>query len=480
MKKLLLNLLAIMFACTSVKGTSITADTTLPCVSAYEPNNTDETAAPIPPNTNIQGAMYPSGDYDVYVINATANAQLHITLQNPAANTYLGIYNPDSGEYDWSPNSGVVDDALDFHTIGGKCYIYVGAYGEPSETCYTLNVGLTYPSLCPDTFEYNDVLDSAKTIAIGQTVAGRISDHIDRDYFRFTVDTTSTISAYMSNVVSEDLQFDLLNANGIRLRSGIYDATNKTKHIFHYGVPAGTYYLETSSQGFAISDECYQLTVSTQPSQECADWYEPNNNDLEAPEISVNTDYISKLQDQDFYLFFVPPGTYYFEVRADGLWPDCRVHVTDYWLNGVGFDHVGYNEDYGSVEVFNGGGEYYIVEVDPYTGGPSSDKCYKLRINVPGALAARTGAPTTKNDAITPVKLYPVPTTGKVFMEINTKGEKEKYITVSDLSGRVLFSQKYGVTDGLNKLEVTLPSTLINGVYIISDGKQSKKILVRR
>jgi len=477
MKKLLLNLLAIVLACTSLKAASNAADTTLPCISAYEPNNTDETAALIPTNTDIQGAIFPSGDNDIYQIDAPANSQIHITLHNPAANTYLGIYNNDTGEYDWALDTGV-DVVLNFNTLGGKCYIFVGPYGEPSESCYTLNVGLATPPLCPDTFEYNDVMDSAKTIAIGQTVAGRISDYVDRDFFKFTIDTPSTISAYMTNVGSEYFQFDLKNANGILLRSGVYDATNKTKHISQYGLSAGTYYLETSSQGF-INPECYQLTVNTQPSQECADWYEPNNNDLEAPEISINTDYISKLQDQDFYIFFVPSGTNYFEVRVDGLWPNCRVHLTDLYLVGVGFDHVEYNEDYGSVRVFNGGGEYYIVEVDPYTGGTSSDKCYKLRINVPGA-AARTTAPITKNELITPVKLYPVPTTGKVFMEINTKGEKEKYITISDLSGRIIFNQKYGVADGLNKLEITLPSTLANGVYILSDGKQSKKILVRR
>lgn len=455
------------------------SDTTLPCVSAYEPNNTDETAALIPTNTDIQGAIFPSGDNDTYQINAPANSQIHITQHNPAANTYLGIYNYDTGEYDWALDPGV-DVVLNFNTIGGKCYIFVGAYGEPSESCYTLNVGLATPPLCPDTFEYNDVLDSAKTIVIGQTVAGRISDYADRDFFKFTVDTPSTISAYMTNVVSEYFQFDLKNANGILLRSGVYDATNKTKHIFQYGLSAGTYYLETSSQGFAINPECYQLTVNTQPSQECADWYEPNNNDLEAPEISLNTDYISKLQDQDFYMFFVPSGTYYFEVRVDGLWPNCRVSLTDLYLAGVGFDHVEYNEDYGSVEVFNGGGEYYIVEIDPYTGGTSSDKCYKLRINVPGATTTRKQALTTKNGLIQPVKLYPVPTTGKMLMEVTTTGEREKRISISDLSGRILFSQKYGVTDGLNKLEITLPSTLANGVYIISDGKQSRKILLRR
>lgn len=139
-----------------------------------------------------------------------------------------------------------------------------------------------------------------------------------------------------------------------------------------------------------------------------------------------------------------------------------------------------YNEDYASVRAFDGEEQYYIVQVSPYTGGTSSSKCYKLRIDVPGATAARTAVLTNKNDLIQPVKLYPVPTTGKVLMEVTTKGEREKHIIVSDLSGRVLFNQKYGVTDGLNKLKVTLPSTLPSGVYIISDGKQSRKILLRR
>lgn len=477
MKKILLHLLVIVFACTSLRAASITADTTLPCVTTYEPNNTQETAVLIPLNTDIQAALYPSGDYDVYEINATTYAQLHITLHNPAANSMLSLYDSNFVEVIWHENPGVVDDSIDFITPGGKYYVCISTVGEPSKTCYTLNVRLTYPPLCPDTFEYNDILDSAKIITVGQPVAGRISDLVDRDYFKFTIDTPSNIFIYMNNVPLEDQQFDLLGANGIGLKSGIYDAANNSKHIFHYGAPAGTYYLATSSNGFAFNNECYQITVNTQPSQECADWYEPNNNDLEAPEIPVNTDIISKLLDRDFYLFLKPTGSSYFEVRADGLWENCALVVTDYYLQDVEFDHVGYNEDYASAEVFDAQTDYYIVEVRPSTHGPSNN-CYKLRINVQGA-TARTGAPSNPAESNPPVKLYPVPTTGKVFMEITTTGENKKNITVSDLSGRVLFSQKYGVVDGLNKLEVTLPSSLPNGVYIISDGKQSRKILVR-
>lgn len=481
MKKLLLNLLIILSACTSLRAASNKADTVLPCVTAYEPNNTQETAVQIPLNTDIQGALHPSGDYDIYEINIPTNANLHITLHNPAANSGMSLFDENFNELIWPENPGTPDEHIDFVTPGGKFYVYIATYGEASETCYTLNVGVTYPQLCPDTFEYNDVLDSAKTIAIGQIASGRLSEYSDRDYFKFTLDTPSTISAYINNVPLEDVEFNLLNANGTGLRPSIHDATTETKHIHHYGAPAGTYYLSTSISGLGISNDCYQLSVNTQPSQECAESYEPNENDLEAPEIPANTDIISKLQNEDFYIFYNSTGSSYFEVRVDGLWPDCRVRLLDYWgLHGLGFDHVNYNEDYASIEYGEGQDAYYIVQVSPYTGGTSPDKCYRLRINVPGATTARTGAPINKGNAINPVKLYPVPTSGKVLMEINTKGEKEKYITVTDLSGRIIFSQKYGVVDGLNKLEITLPSTLPSGVYIISDGKLSRKILLRR
>lgn len=480
MKKLLLNLLFILFTCFSLKAASNVADTVLPCVTAYEPNNTQETAVQIPLNTDIQGALHPSGDYDIYEFNISGYANLHITLHNPAANAAMSLHNANFLELVWPQNPGAADDHIDFATPGGKFYVYIATYGQASENCYTLNVGATYPQLCPDTFEYNDVLDSARTIVIGQTASGRLSEYTDRDYFKFTLDTPSTISAFINNIPLEDVEFNLLNANGTGLRQSIHDAPNE-KHIFHYGAPAGTYYLSTSISGPGISNECYQMTVNAQPSQECAESYEPNEDDLEAPEIPVNTDIISKLQDEDFYIFYNSTGSHYFEVRVDGLWPNCRVHLMDYWgLNGRGFDHVNYNEDYASIEEFDGENAYYIVHVSPYTGGTSSDKCYKLRINVPGAAAARTGAPTNNDNAIKLVKLYPVPTSGKVLMEISTRGEKEKYITVTDLSGRIIFSQKYGVADGLNKLEITLPSTLPSGVYVISDGKQSRKILLRR
>jgi hypothetical protein len=481
MKKLLLSLPVLLCTCTSLIAASNVADTVLPCVAAYERNNTFETAAQIPLNTDIHGALHPSRDVDVYEFNVAGYANLHITLHNPAANAAMSLYDENHYELVGPQHPGATDDYIDYSVSGGKFYVYIARNGKASRTCYTLNVGVTYPQVCQDTFEYNDVLDSAKTIVIGQVVAGKLSENNDRDYFKFTLDTPSTIRAYISNIPLEDVEFNLLNANGTLIRPAIHDTANQTKYIFHYGAPAGTYYLSARIDGYGVSNECYQLTVNAQPSQECAESYEPNENDIEAPEIPVNTDIISKLQNEDFYIFYNSTGSSDFEVRVDGLWPDCRVHLMEYsTLSGIGFDHVNYNEDYASIRVFDAQATYYIVHVSPYTGGTSSSKCYKLRIDIPGAATARKGAATKNDSTIKLVKLYPVPTSGKVLMEITTSGEKEKYITISDLSGRIVFRQKYGVIDGLNKLEITMPSNLSNGVYVISDGKQARKILLRR
>ncbi|HJT73313.1 MAG TPA: T9SS type A sorting domain-containing protein [Chitinophaga sp.] len=76
--------------------------------------------------------------------------------------------------------------------------------------------------------------------------------------------------------------------------------------------------------------------------------------------------------------------------------------------------------------------------------------------------------------------LYPVPSTGTVYVETTGTGEEDKIIGVFDMTGKAVLIQKYGITMGYNRLEVPLPSTLANGTYIISDGTVSKKIVLAR
>lgn len=220
--------------------------------------------------------------------------------------------------------------------------------------------------------------------------------------------------------------------------------------------------------------------IAADTSMPCAESFEPNDNDIIAPEIPVNTTIVSKLSsnsDQDFYIFFNETDAYYFEVHVDNLWPGCRVHLTNYYLVGVGFDHVDWNEDYASIPVFQGGREYFIVQVDPYLGGGNPDKCYKLRINVPDAPLAYTTSPDKLSAGNQLLKIHSIPANGKVFMDTKAKKEKETSVTVSDLEGHVLQTQQYAVTEGTDKLEITLPENLGKGVYVVSDGSSRKAVM---
>lgn len=76
--------------------------------------------------------------------------------------------------------------------------------------------------------------------------------------------------------------------------------------------------------------------------------------------------------------------------------------------------------------------------------------------------------------------LYPVPSTGTVYVETTGTGEEDRIIGVFDMTGKAILIQKYGITRGYNRLEVPLPSNLANGTYIISDGTVSKKVVLAR
>jgi len=222
--------------------------------------------------------------------------------------------------------------------------------------------------------------------------------------------------------------------------------------------------------------------IAADTSMPCAESFEPNDNDIIAPEIPVNTTIVSKLSsdsDHDFYVFYNATNAYYFEVRVDNLWPGCRVHLTDYFLVGVGFDHVDWGEDYASIRVFEGGQEYFVVHVDPYLGGGNPDRCYELRINVPDAALATATTSDKPGTGSQLMKVHPLPATNKVIMETEANNQQETSITVSDLKGHVLHTQQYALSEGNNKLEITLPENLGKGVYVLSDGKAGKKAIIK-
>ena len=75
--------------------------------------------------------------------------------------------------------------------------------------------------------------------------------------------------------------------------------------------------------------------------------------------------------------------------------------------------------------------------------------------------------------------VYPNPTTGNFYISSTNSNDKELYVEVQDLTGRIISKQNLPVNNGV----VTLQNTLVNGVYMVnikgSDNKVfTKKIIV--
>lgn len=75
------------------------------------------------------------------------------------------------------------------------------------------------------------------------------------------------------------------------------------------------------------------------------------------------------------------------------------------------------------------------------------------------------------------MKVYPNPSHGVVFVELNSNSEEQRVITISDITGKVIFNSEYLLTKGMNRIELNLES-FAKGIYFIKSGNSIQKISV--
>lgn len=348
--------------------------------------------------------------------------------------------------------------------------------------------------VCADTHEYNDVQDSATAITPGILINGRIESEEDQDWYKFTMTTSGNIFVNVSGLPPTDedpdeYMLELWSASGVKVHNNPYEFDLPNLHMYYYGAPAGTYYVRVyrSSWALNISQDCYQLIVGTEPSGLCAESYEPNNEIYNPPSIPFNTEILSVINtsaDMDYYKFTSPDSTGFQVILRN---PEAKYEIylysdsTDYFLE-LGLASTRDFEDSAVIYYNVAYSTTYHVLVTGKYGAALSSRCYSLIIRPwsgPWWETART--PATKN--IVPdrtTRVYPVPSTGTLYMEVPGTESKLRLVTVSDMSGRIVYTKQFLTVPGFNRLEITMPPGQKNGIYIISDGEHSKKVILHR
>lgn len=142
--------------------------------------------------------------------------------------------------------------------------------------------------------------------------------------------------------------------------------------------------------------------------------------------------------------------------------------------NGISFDSIGFVNAGGtqvegaqynfSDPAFSGKNIYYRLKLIDSTGKETYSNKIKIA-QEPVVSAITPNASESKSGLI----IFPNPvSSGKVDMEFNSKSkDSHGILTITDLNGIKVFERKVNIENGLNKMNITIPSSIIPGIYIV-------------
>ena len=216
----------------SFAAAQFTTATASTCATAFEPNETQATAAAISSGVTNSAAISTTTDVDYYKITTTATSNIVYNLVGPSGVDYdLFVYNS-AGTQLGSSESGTATETVSLsNQAAGTYYINVSGYnGANSATCYTIKATATTVTSCQSSLDNstNGTISGAATIPFNTSVTGLISPSGDIDNYKFVITTTGTISATLTTLPG-DYDLKLLNSAG----------TQVAISHWHPGHPAG-------------------------------------------------------------------------------------------------------------------------------------------------------------------------------------------------------------------------------------------------
>jgi hypothetical protein len=223
-----------------------------------------------------------------------------------------------------------------------------------------------------------------------------------------------------------------------------------------------------------------QGSFTTSAATACSDIYESNNSLSTAKVISINTTITARIgssTDRDYFSFTTTTAAPKIRIDLTNLPADYDVRL--YNSSGT---QIGISQNSGTTaEVirFNTAttGGTYRVYVYGYSGAFNASLCYNLRVST-GATNFREGEEVdavVSNENVPAqlevVAVYPNPTSDELNVTFNSATEGAINITLTDISGREIFTNRLGAVKGMNKTQFNM-ADFASGYYtlIINDG----------
>jgi|CXWL01.1.fsa_nt_gi hypothetical protein len=233
------------------------------CATAFEPNETQATAATITAGVANSAAISTSTDVDYFKVVTTATTNNTFSLVGPGGVDYdMTIYNSAGTQIGSGTGSTATETVSLTNQAAGTYYIKVfGFNGANSATCYTITATATVVTGCASTYDVstNGTTAGAATIPFNTNITGLISPSADIDNYKFVITTGGTITITLTTLPG-DYDLKLLNSAGTQV--AISQAGGTTSETISYTAAAGTYYAQVFGYNGANSATvCYTLKV---------------------------------------------------------------------------------------------------------------------------------------------------------------------------------------------------------------------------
>ncbi|MBI3138841.1 MAG: T9SS type A sorting domain-containing protein [Sphingobacteriales bacterium] len=235
------------------------------CGTAFEPNETQATAATIAAGVTNSAAITTSTDIDYFKVVTTATSSNTFNLVGPTGVDFdMTIYNSAGTQIGSGISSTATETVSLTNQAAGTYYIKVFGYnGANSATCYTIKATVTTATACASSLDNstNGTVSGAATIPFNTDVKGLINSSTDVDYYKFVVTTGGTATITLTTLPA-DYDVKLYSSNGTTQLAVSQNGGTSSETISRT-YTAGTYYIRVYGyNGANNASSCYTLRVA--------------------------------------------------------------------------------------------------------------------------------------------------------------------------------------------------------------------------
>lgn len=259
------------------------------CIDRYESNNTASAAKSLPHNSTIQASIENSTDEDWFNVRIWEYQYFRIQLTNLPEDYDLYLYSTTgelirsltttgTGSEILKYNDGLKNVSYRLKVIGkngvsdpSRCYsLLLEAFSSPlADPTPPPPTDPTPPptdpapvEVCPDSFEPNNSLSSAKSLGHNTNYTASIENSTDEDWYNIRIWTFQYFKISLWSLPA-DYDLYLYDPNGNLLRSSIQDGNTAEVINYNDGVSNTSYLVKVVSKSGTTPDpgKCYQIRL---------------------------------------------------------------------------------------------------------------------------------------------------------------------------------------------------------------------------